>query len=119
MSGSQAFFILAILFFFIFIPLWKIYEKADQAGWALLVPLYNEIVILRIVGKPDWFVLLFFIPFLNILLEMWMFVLIAQSFGKSVWFGLGMCFLPFIFLPILAFGNDEYLGPVDDGIFCF
>src|SRR3989344_1522757 len=40
---------------------WKIFTKAGQPGWASLVPIYNIVVILRIIQKPWWWIFLFFI----------------------------------------------------------
>ena len=37
---------------------WKIFMKAGKPGWAILIPIYNVIVMLQIVGKPLWHVLL-------------------------------------------------------------
>src|SRR5207247_3757401 len=42
--------------------LWKIFVKAGEPGWAAIVPIYNLIVILKIVGKPLWWIILFLIP---------------------------------------------------------
>ena len=90
------------------ISLWKVNKKADQPGWAILIPIYNIIVLLRIAGRPTWWILLFLIPFVNIIVSLTLSIDIARSFGKGLGFGLGIIFLPFIFYPILAFGDSEY-----------
>ncbi|MEA2043640.1 MAG: DUF5684 domain-containing protein, partial [Bacteroidota bacterium] len=38
--------------------LWKIFEKAGKPGWASIIPIYNLIVLLEIVGKPVWWFIL-------------------------------------------------------------
>lgn len=82
--------------------MWKIFKKAGKEGWAALVPFYNTITMLDIVGKPVlWFVLMF-IPFVNIILGIWVVNLLAKRFGKSESYTLGMLFLPFIFYPMLG-----------------
>jgi hypothetical protein len=36
---------------------------------------------------------------------------LSKSFGHGVGFTLGLIFLGFIFLPVLAFGGSKYVGP--------
>ncbi len=90
---------------------WRIYEKAGQPGWAVLIPFYNFYVLLKIVGKPGWWLLWLFVPIANFIVPIWVTNLLSKSFGKDVGFTLGLLFLGFIFYPILGFGNAEYRGP--------
>lgn len=90
---------------------WKVFEKADKPGWAIIIPIYNIIVLLQIVGKPLWWIVLFLIPVVNIIFSIWTANLLSKSFGKSEGFTLGLIFLPFIFYPILGFGSAQYKGP--------
>ncbi len=90
---------------------WKIFEKAGKPGWAVLIPIYNTIVLLEIVGKPWWWILLFLIPGVNLIFSIWMLNLLSKSFGKGVGFTIGLLFLSIVFLPILGFGEAEYIGP--------
>jgi uncharacterized protein DUF5684 len=103
-------FILFLLAFYLFVY-WRIFEKAGKPGWASIIPIYNTIVMLEIVGKPWWWILLFLIPGVNIIFAIWMVNLLSISFGKGVGFTLGLVFLSLIFYPILAFSNAEYKGP--------
>ena len=103
-------FILLIAAFYIY-TYWRIFEKAGQPGWATLIPIYNTLIMLRIVGKPWWWILLFLIPGVNMVFAIWMVNLLSLSFGKGVGFTLGLLFLSPIFYPILAFSNAEYQGP--------
>ncbi|MDG1295574.1 MAG: DUF5684 domain-containing protein [Saprospiraceae bacterium] len=91
------------------VSIWKIFEKAGKPGWAAIVPIYNMIVLLEIVNKPVWWIVLMVIPFVNIVIAIIVYVELAKAFGKSAGFGIGMIFLSFIFLPLLAFGEDQYL----------
>lgn len=88
---------------------WKLFTKAGKPGWAAIVPVYDVIVLLEIVGRPLWWlVLVVFLPFIMV------FVLaidIAKSFGKSAGFGIALVFLFIILLPMLAFGSARYHGP--------
>ena len=88
--------------------LWKIFTKAGQPGWASIIPIYNLIVLLKIAGKPLWFIILFFIPFANIVAAILVALAVAKNFGKSGGFVVGLILLPIIFYPILAFGDAKY-----------
>lgn len=90
---------------------WKVYEKAGQPGWAVLIPFYNLYILLKILGKPGWWILLYFIPIVNIVIAIMVTHRLSKSFGHDVGFTLGLLFLGFIFYPILGFGESRYLGP--------
>jgi len=90
--------------------MWKIYAKADQPGWAAIIPIYNIYIWCKIVGRPGWWVILIFIPFVNIVIDIILSIDLAKSYGKGVGFGIGIFFLPFIFLLILGFGSAKYEG---------
>jgi uncharacterized membrane protein YhaH (DUF805 family) len=88
--------------------MWKIFTKAGKPGWAALVPIYNIIVLLEIAGKPAWWVVLFLIPFVNLIVAIVVAIAVAKNFGKGTGFGLGLAFLGFIFAPMLAWGDAQY-----------
>ena len=90
---------------------WRIFEKAGKPGWASIIPIYNIIILLEIVGKPLWWLLLMLLPVVNIIFAIWIINLLSKSFGKSEGFTVGLIFLSFIFYPILGFGNAVYKGP--------
>jgi len=90
------------------ITMWKIFKKADLPGWGSLIPIYNLILIIRMASKPDWWIFLFFIPFINLVAFVVVNVDLAKNFGKDIGFAIGMIYLSFIFFPILAFGEAEF-----------
>jgi hypothetical protein len=92
---------------------WKVFTKAGQPGWASIVPIYNVVVLLKIVGRPLWWVILFFIPLVNFVIGIMVCIEVAKSFGKGAGFGIGLAFLGVIFYPILGFGSARYAGPVN------
>lgn len=112
--------VLVMLLFLCIIPTiayWKIYSDNGESGWASIVPIYNIIVLYRIVGLKEWYVLLTFIPYLGAILStiisIYASYLLAQKYNKGVLFAIGIMFLPFMFLPILAFsklpkGYDDF-----------
>lgn len=88
--------------------LWKVFEKAGEPGWAAIVPIYNAWVLVKVAGKPPlWFILLL-VPFVNFIAAIFISLAIAERFGKSAGFGIGLAFLPFIFYPMLAFSASSY-----------
>lgn len=90
--------------------MWKLFIKAGQPGWASIIPFYNAYVFLKIAGKPGWWLILLFVPILNVIFGIIALAGFAQNFGKGAGFIIGMIFLPVIFYPILAFGDARYLG---------
>src|SRR5438270_13243347 len=88
--------------------MWKIFTKAGKPGWAAIIPIYNLIVLLEIAGKPLWWFILMLIPFVNIVVFIMVLLSIARNFGKGVGFAIGMLLLPFIFYPMLGFGDARY-----------
>ena len=95
----------------VIIAAWKVFVKADKPGWAILVPIYNAYVMLKIVGRPGWWLILFIIPLVNVIIIAIVYIDLAKSFGKGVGFGLGLFFLNPIFISILGYGAAEYVGP--------
>ena len=92
---------------------WKVFTKAGQPGWGVLVPIYNAYLMTKIAQRPAWWVILMFIPVVNILVHVVLSMDIAKHFGKGAGFGVGLAFLGFIFYPILGFGGAQYGGGHD------
>lgn len=90
--------------------MWKIFAKAKKPGWASLVPIYNVIVLLEVVGKPAWWVVLMFVPLANAVLMILVSLELAKVFGKGSGFAIGLILFPIIFFPMLAFGGGQYKG---------
>jgi hypothetical protein len=101
---------LAIAIFMI-AAMWKVFTKAGQPGWAVIIPIYNWYIMTKIGGKPGWWVILFLIPIVNLVFIIWLYNMISKSFGKDEGFTIGLVLLGFIFWPILGFGAAKYLGP--------
>jgi hypothetical protein len=89
---------------------WVIYTKAGEAGWKCLIPIYNLIVLLKIINKPIWWIILILIPLVNIAILIMINISLAKAFGKGTGFGIGLTLLAIIFAPMLAFGDAEYIS---------
>jgi hypothetical protein len=90
---------------------WKVYEKAHQPGWAALIPIYNIYIMLKIAGRPGWWLVLYLIPLVNIVAHIMVSIDIAKAFGKSTAFGvIGIWLFGLIGLSIIGFGSATYKG---------
>lgn len=87
---------------------WKVFTKAWKPGWGCLIPIYNIYLMFKIAGRPGgrtrW---ILFPPVLCVLAIVAQFD-IAKRFGKDVWYGFGLWLLPFVFYPLIAFGEAKY-----------
>lgn len=88
--------------------LWQVFEKAGEAGWQSIIPIWNSIVLLRIAGRPAWWFILYLIPIVNIVIHFIVMIDIARSFGKGTGFGVLLALFPYVVFPILAFGSAQY-----------
>ncbi len=92
--------------------MWRMFAKAGKPGWAAIIPIYNIYVLLQIVGRPGWWLILFFIPFVNFFVALLVSIDLAKSFDKSAAWGVIMLFiLNAIGYLILGFGDARYKGP--------
>ncbi|HEY9221891.1 MAG TPA: signal peptidase I [Lutibacter sp.] len=61
---------------------WKLYVKAGRKSWEAIVPVYNAIVLMKILKRPTWWIVLLFIPIINLLMFPVIWVETVRSFGK-------------------------------------
>jgi Family of unknown function (DUF5684) len=107
-SGTALLFWLVVAVVLI-IGWWKVFEKAGHPGWAVLIPVYNAYVMLKIAGRPGWWLLLYFIPVVNFVIVIVVAIDIAKAFGQSAAFGFFLLFLLCgIGYLILGFGDYQY-----------
>jgi len=109
-TGVMMFVYLALIIVMI-IAYWKIFTKAGEAGWKSIIPIYNVIILLKIVGRPWWWLILMLIPFVNFIILIIVMNDLSKSFGHGLGFTLGLIFLSLIFYLILGFGGSKYVGP--------
>ena len=93
----------------IFVGMWKTFEKAGKPGWAVLIPIYNIIVLHEIVGRELIKALFWMIPMVNLYFIFTLYISLAKSFGKreTSEYILSIFFWPFY----LGFGSASYVGP--------
>lgn len=107
--------------------MWRIFQKADRPGWAAIVPAYNCMVLSDITFGTIWLGLIpvvsiiadkvlhlglfaSILAFVSVIYNIILSIKLANVFDKSVGFGMGLLFLPFVFYPMLAFGSSSYCG---------
>src|SRR6187431_2240887 len=66
-----------------FLGTWKLYESAGRKRWEAAIPVYNAIVLMKIIGRPTWWTLLLFIPIINLIMFPVIWVETVRSFGKK------------------------------------
>ncbi len=86
MNGSQWLIFILIIQVIHFLGTWKLYIKAGRKAWEAAIPIYNGIVLMKIINRPWWWVLLLFIPIINLLMFPVVWVETIRSFGKNkIW----------------------------------
>jgi len=116
---TRFFIILLVISVLIVISMWVVFEKAGESGWKSLIPFYNMYVLMEISGKPGWWFIVLFVPLLGFVFYLLAMLSLAERFGRSALFGIGLIFLPMLFYPLLAFGASQYGGPAENLNFSF
>src|SRR5215831_1201903 len=66
-----------------FIGTWKLYAKAGRKSWEAAVPVYNAIILMKIINRPSWWSILLFIPIINLIMFPVVWIETLRSFGKN------------------------------------
>ncbi|MEL6917320.1 MAG: signal peptidase I [Bacteroidota bacterium] len=83
MNGTQWILFILIVQIIHFLGTWKLYVKAGRKAWEAAVPIYNAVVLMQIINRPKWWVILLFIPIINLLMFPVIWVETIRSFGKN------------------------------------
>ncbi|RTY80828.1 signal peptidase I [Flavobacterium sp. LS1P28] len=83
-----------------FLGTWKLYESAGRKRWEAAIPVYNAIVLMKIIGRPTWWTVLLFIPIINLIVFPVIWVETLRSFGKRS-------------------GLDTFLGIITFGLYIY
>ena len=89
----------------------KMFQKAGEAGWKSLIPLYNTYILFQISWGNGWLFLLGIIPVINVVVSVIMNVKLARAFRHGTGFAIGLILIPNLFTLILGFDQSTYLGP--------
>jgi signal peptidase I len=101
-----------------FLGTWKLYEAAGRKRWEAAIPVYNSIVLMKIIGRPTWWTLLLFIPIINLIMFPVIWVETLRSFGKrsslDTFLGIATCGLYIFYVNYtqkLNYVSDRSLNP--------
>ncbi len=83
MNGTQWILFILIVQIIHFLGTWKLYVKAGRKAWEAAIPVYNAVVLMQIINRPKWWVVLLFIPIINLLMFPVIWVETIRSFGKN------------------------------------
>lgn len=76
-----------------FLGTWKLYVKAGRQAWEAAIPVYNAVVLMKIINRPVWWVILLFIPVVNLIMIPTVWVETARSFGRNSTLDTWLCIL--------------------------
>ena len=103
-----------IIWLIAILSLWQVFDKAGEAGWKSIIPIYNTYVLSKIGGQPIWVFLLLFLPFVGLIGSLMIAFGVAKAFGKESWFGIVLFFFGFFGYMYLGWGQSEYVGNTAD-----
>jgi len=91
---------------------WKLFQKAGRKGWEAVIPFYSSYVMLKISGRPSWWVIWLFLPLASFIVTAGILVDFIKSFGKfTAKDRAAAILLSFIYLPKWGFeSKTQYLG---------
>lgn len=112
-AGALVVYYIIILAFVVvsLVGLWKMFVKAGKPGWACIIPFYSQYCQFEMSWGNGWLFLLMFVPCVNFVVMIMMYLKMAKAFGQGTGVGLGLFFLNPIFTLILGFGSAQYIGP--------
>ena len=110
MNGVLWFLYIAAIVAFV-AGLWMVFTKAGEDGWKSIIPIWNVLILLKIVGREWWWIILMLIPIVGFIVWIIVALDLAKSYGRGTGFGIGLIIFPYIWTIILGFGSDTYKGP--------
>jgi signal peptidase I len=105
--------ICAPFFIAVYAGLWKLFQKAGEPGWKAIIPFYSSFIMLKLSGRPGWWLIWVFIPAATWIISAGIVVDFIKNYGKfSIRHRAAAILLPFIYLPKWGFESKTiYLGP--------
>lgn len=99
-----------ICFALVLISTSRVLKKAGRSPILGFIPIYNLIPSLEITNMEKKYFIPLIIPIVNLPFWLMLNLELAKFFKKNRAFGIGLTVLPFIFYPILAYSDSEYIG---------
>ena len=64
---------------------WKLYIKAGRQAWETFIPVYNAIILMKIINRSPWWTILLFLPIINLIMFPVVWVETARSYGRNTY----------------------------------
>lgn len=83
--------LIAWFLFFLFVQIihfvctWKLYIAAGRKAWEAAIPIYNAVILMRIIHRPMWWTILLFLPIINLVMFPVIWIETLRSFGKNTY----------------------------------
>lgn len=107
MSVNQWLLFLLIIQVVHFLGTWKLYVKAGKQAWEAGIPVYNAIVLMKIINRPTWWTVLLFIPVINLIMFPVIWVETLRSFGKNTTKDTILAIVTFgLYIYVINYSND-------------
>ena len=107
MTWNEWFIVLIVIQVIHGLGTWKLYVKAGRQAWEAFVPIFNAVILMKIIRRPIWWVILLFLPIINLIMLPVVWVETARSFGKNTYTD--------TFLAVISLGfYNYYLNYVAD-----
>lgn len=81
MTYTQWFIFFIVVQVIHFLGTWKLYVKAGRKAWEATIPVYNGIVLMQMINRPKWWIILLFIPIVNLLMFPVIWIETIRTFG--------------------------------------
>jgi hypothetical protein len=88
--------------------MWMMFEKAGRPGWGAIIPFYNAYLLIKVAGHSGWWLIAFFVPFVNFFVGLWILYGLSKAYGHGFLMWLGFVFFAWIFFPVVGFGGSQY-----------
>ncbi|MBK5192763.1 MAG: signal peptidase I, partial [Flavobacteriaceae bacterium] len=83
MTITQWFLFFLLIQLIHFLGTWKLYVKAGRKAWEAAIPVYNAVILMKIINRPWWWTILLFIPIVNLIMFPVIWVETIRSFGRT------------------------------------
>jgi signal peptidase I len=113
LSVETALIVFLVYFIMVHMAMYRFFEKAGIEGWKVIIPVYSIYLALKIVNKPIWWLIIYYIPFIGIIIGIGIIVEFLKCFNYPRFYqhALGVILAPF-YLPYVAYKEDpHFIGP--------
>ena len=100
-------FLMVLIMVILLASMWVVFAKSGVSGWKSIIPVYSNLVLLKIVELPFWYIFLYLIPVVNLYAIFKTYIRLAHKFGRSTLFGVCLTILYPLVLPVLAMSDKD------------